>query len=89
VIAGRHFADSGTHGFDDAGAFVAEHRRQLKRSAAGKCQVGMAEADTGDADQDFIVSRRVDCQGFYRKGVCFGSRDRGFDFHDMLLLREI
>ena len=52
MIAGLHIGHVGADLLDDAGGFVAEHRRQRMRiQPFHEVQVGMAEAGDAGADQ--------------------------------------
>src|SRR3546814_8314663 len=54
-IADLDIGDAGSHGFDDAAAFVAEdHRKRVRVTAAPIGQIGMAQARNDGSDQHLV-----------------------------------
>jgi hypothetical protein len=62
AIAGRDVRDVGADRLDDPGALVAEDDRPVPLAELAVCvaQVGVADARSRDADEDFAALRRVE-----------------------------
>ena len=65
MIAGLHRRDAGAHLAHDAGAFVAEDRREnaLRVGARQRVGVGVADAGRHDFDQHLAGLRALDVDG--------------------------
>ena len=70
-------ADLGHH----PGAFMAQnHRRPVP--VVNKTDVGMADARGDDPDQDFVVARPFQFEGFDLQGTAAGAQHRRLDWLD-------
>jgi hypothetical protein len=79
VVARLHGADFRADLLDDAGALVAQHRRQRVRvGALHEVQVGVAEAGGLGADQHLVRARLVDLDVFDLKRLAHFAQHGGF-----------
>src|SRR6185437_10514346 len=75
-LAGAHLA---ADLLDDAGGFVAQHHRHLRRIGAfDEVQVGMAHARRDGADEDLVRAGLVDLDLFDRERFSDFTQDGGF-----------
>jgi hypothetical protein len=68
MIPGRNPGNPRTNGLDDAGALVAEDHRLADQFGAAE-QVGVAQAGSGDLDQDLTRSRVVQVDRAHTVGL--------------------
>jgi hypothetical protein len=59
VISDLDVGNIRSDGLDDPGALMSKHNRHRNRKRASADHVGVADADAGDSNQNFILARRL------------------------------
>ncbi len=83
MVSGNDVCDAVSHRLHDACALVPHHRGPLARAevAVREANVGVADADRGDAHEHLARLRRVEIDVLDRDRVAGLAQDRGADPH--------